>query len=91
MSIVSCGKGHRWAQAGNRTGHCSGCHRTFSGVTAFDAHQRMQDERSVCLDPGTLTGKDEKPRFRTVTDAAGATVWRSAADLPDGTFPVRAS
>ena len=30
--------------------HCSGCHATFSGITAFDAHRR----RFSCLDPSSV-------------------------------------
>ena len=75
-----------WHQAGNRTGHCSACHRTFSGITTFDAHQRMVDERSVCLDPGSLVDKAGALRFRAFTDRYGATVWRSATSLPEGVF-----
>lgn len=25
--------------SGNRAAHCGGCHETFTGITAFDAHQ----------------------------------------------------
>lgn len=75
-----------WHQAGNRTGHCSGCHRTFSGVTTFDAHQRIVNGRNVCLDPATLHDKNGDVRFRSFTDRAGATVWRNAQDRPAGTW-----
>lgn len=30
--------------------HCATCHRTFGGVTGFDAHRRA----GACLDPSTL-------------------------------------
>lgn len=43
-----------WKQSGNRTGHCSNCHRTFDGITAFDRHQRHVDGKLVCLDPFDL-------------------------------------
>jgi len=76
----------QWRQSGNRTGHCSGCHRTFSGEAAFDAHQTIPDGRVVCRDPGTLTTKDGTPKWRPFTDECGAQVWRSAAELPEGTF-----
>lgn len=39
----ACGK--TWEQAGNKSGHCSGCHETFYGLTAFDAHRK----HGVCL------------------------------------------
>jgi hypothetical protein len=41
----SCRCGSRWA--GKLTSHCGSCHRTFSGVGAFDRHRRG----GVCLDP----------------------------------------
>jgi hypothetical protein len=37
--------------------HCSGCHRSFSGVGLFDAHRSQYGERGACLDPATLTVK----------------------------------
>ena len=37
--------------------HCTGCHRTFNSVAAFDKHRRD----SKCLDPETLGMKmDDK-------------------------------
>lgn len=42
-----------WRQVGNRTGHCSLCHRTFIGVEAFDRHQVHSFGKVVCLDPMT--------------------------------------
>lgn len=48
-----CGKS--WEQHGNRTGHCAKCHETFEGITAFDAHQHVNDDGSVtCRDPRTV-------------------------------------
>lgn len=50
-----CGK--TWKQRGNTSGHCTGCHETFEGITLFDAHQRRDDESSktICLDPAKMT------------------------------------
>ena len=45
----SCGKS--WMQAGNMSGHCSACHETYYGVSAFDAHQRLVDDEIVCERP----------------------------------------
>ncbi|WP_442410520.1 FDXHR family putative zinc-binding protein [Mycobacterium sp.] len=45
----------RWT--GLNTCHCGKCHRTFTGISAFDEHRR----NSVCLDPATL------PRLALVT------------------------
>ncbi len=65
----------RWVQVGDRTGHCSGCHRTFSSVLAFDAHRQTVDERRACVDPARLMRADGRPRFVTRVDAAGGLVW----------------
>jgi hypothetical protein len=43
---------------GLSTCHCAGCHRTFTSVTAFDMHQRIQDGRNVCLDPAVMRKGD---------------------------------
>jgi len=78
--------GTQWRQSGNRTGHCSGCHRTFSGIAAFDAHQTVPEGRIVCRDPGTLTTHSGAAKWRTYRDECGALVWRSAVELPEGAF-----
>jgi hypothetical protein len=44
----SCACGARWT--GLTRAHCSGCHLTFSGITAFDLHRRG----GGCVDPSTL-------------------------------------
>ncbi len=31
--------------------HCSGCHRSFSGLSNFDRHQTMREGRTACHDP----------------------------------------
>ena len=44
--------GVSWTQHGNSSGHCSGCHRTFYGLTAFDNHfRRRPDGGPECTDP----------------------------------------
>ena len=91
MSATTCGGCTvRWHQAGNRTGHCSQCHRTFSGVTTFDAHQHMGDGDVICLDPALILRKHKDGttslRFKTFVDSEGATVWRSAEDRPEGSW-----
>jgi hypothetical protein len=42
----------RWG--GANTAHCSGCHRTFSGLTAFDKHRTGSHALGAreCLPPG---------------------------------------
>lgn len=54
---AACGKS--WKQRGNRTGHCSGCHETFEGVTLFDLHRRG----GVCADPKEMTVAGKPLRF----------------------------
>jgi len=34
--------------------HCSGCHRTFSAVYAFDLHRSRRGPHGSCVDPATL-------------------------------------
>ena len=46
--------------------HCGVCHRTWGGVTGFDAHRRD----GVCLDPATLGYVERDGVWRTpMTDA----------------------
>jgi hypothetical protein len=41
-----CGRcAQRWG--GMNTAHCAACHRTFTGITAFDAHRR----KGACESP----------------------------------------
>ena len=49
--------------------HCSACHRTFGGVTGFDAHRR----EGACLDPSGLGMADNGGVWRMpMTEAARA-------------------
>ena len=72
-----------WQQAGNRTGHCSACHRTFSGLAAFDGHQTIERGTVTCHDPATLRDRHGAPRWKATVDTAGATVWHSAREFPE--------
>ena len=46
---ITCGRcDARWT--GQGTCHCAGCHRTFTGVTAFDTHRK----NFACVDPATI-------------------------------------
>lgn len=36
--VGTCGCGAWWT--GQNTSHCTACHETFTGITAFDAHHR---------------------------------------------------
>lgn len=60
MNTHSCGA--RWT--GSRPAHCAGCHQTFSGTTAFDAHRRD----GACITP-------EAKGLIPEDNAHGTTVW----------------
>lgn len=44
--------------------HCSGCHRTFSGLALFDAHRRDIRGVGTCLNPAQITTKTGDPAMR---------------------------
>lgn len=46
--MISCRCGAIWTGLGRC--HCSGCHITVGGITAFDAHRRS----GKCLKPKTI-------------------------------------
>jgi hypothetical protein len=73
-NVVSHGAcGIQWTQVGNQTGHCSGCHLTFSGEWAFDRHQSIIDGRVVCKIPSSigLVAREDK-------NVAGSIIWGQA-------------
>lgn len=50
----------RWG--GTKTAHCSGCHETFTTVSAFDKHRGgSHPDNRYCINPGSvglvLTGR----------------------------------
>ncbi|WP_435406221.1 FDXHR family putative zinc-binding protein [Mycolicibacterium phlei] len=50
--------------SGTLTMHCSGCHRTFTGLTAFDKHRTGSHARGrYCLDPSEARGDDGESIF----------------------------
>lgn len=62
----ACGK--TWKQRGNRTGHCSGCHQTFEGLTLFDAHRVTNDDGTrSCLNPAEMTYYGQTPTLENST------------------------
>ena len=65
MGVGTCRCGAVWRQRGNRTGHCSECHETFEGITAFDRHQQMLEAApwQRCLDPVDVTNKAGDPAY----------------------------
>lgn len=54
-TITCSGCEAAWTALG--AAHCSGCHRTFSGILLFDAHRSQYGERGACLDPVTIRGE----------------------------------
>jgi len=72
VMVAYHGCGAQWMQQGSETGHCCGCHRTFSAERAFEAHRRDGN----CLDPATLERKNGAALLETFTDNAGCKVWR---------------
>jgi hypothetical protein len=61
-NAFECGTCHSW-WTGQLTSHCSGCHRTFTGLTAFDAHRDGNHANGTrhCVDPATLTDSKGQP------------------------------
>ena len=48
---------------GQNAQHCTGCHRTFSSISAADSHRWKRpkgEPNGVCLDPVTTDGWHEK-------------------------------
>jgi hypothetical protein len=61
--------------------HCAGCHRTFGGVTGFDAHRRA----GVCVDPVGLGYAERAGVWRVPIDGAGLERMRALRGLADAT------
>lgn len=53
---------HCGATYGGNAGHCSACHQTFSGDTAFDRHLASR-VTAGCHDPATLLDKQDRQVF----------------------------
>lgn len=73
--IATCHCGARWKQIGNATGHCAGCHNTFSSLAAFDAHFSGVSH----LDPALVTRSTGEPLFVAETGGAqpgNGVIWR---------------
>jgi hypothetical protein len=51
------------AVTGTSVCHCAGCCETFTGVEAFDYHQRLEGDRVVCVDPWTAVRRDGAAMF----------------------------
>jgi hypothetical protein len=81
-SVIECGGcGERWT--GLTPCHCPACHRTFSGITAFDKHRDGNHARGTrhCLDPATMrSGKGETVLITEERNNWTSPVWRSAEE-----------
>jgi hypothetical protein len=69
---------------GSNACHCAACHRTFTAITPFDLHQRLDGERVVCMDPKYTRGRHGDLIFREVRQG----VWGRNAERPPENFPV---
>lgn len=59
--------------------HCGRCHQTFTGVTAFDEHQRLTGVGVACLDPEATRDGAGRGRFAVWRVLAGGQpVWGRA-------------
>lgn len=57
--------------------HCSVCHRTFGGVTGFDAHRKD----GACLDPSALGYVERDGVWRTpMPESTRATLSRPSTE-----------
>ena len=52
---IRCGTCNYW-WTGLRACHCSGCHRTFTGLTAFDMHREGDHAKGTrhCVNPASV-------------------------------------
>jgi hypothetical protein len=53
-AAIVCPCGARWTGRGRA--HCGACHRTFTGVTAFDSHRTAagEGEHGGCREPADV-------------------------------------
>jgi hypothetical protein len=76
---ANCNCGVTFRTHGNKTGHCSGCHRTFTGIKAFDRHQTIDVGRVTCHDPASLyTEADPPDELYARREEDGVTYWTLA-------------
>jgi hypothetical protein len=61
-NAITCPRCDAW-WTGLTAGHCTGCHRSFTGIAAFDRHRsgsHAADTRH-CLDPATVLNEKGEP------------------------------
>ena len=49
---------------GHSTCHCAACHRTFTSLSGFDAHQTIEGSGVRCTDPAGMCRKNGNPVFQ---------------------------
>jgi hypothetical protein len=64
-----------------RRAHCTACHHTFTGASAFDAHQTGYDP-VTCLNPTTV-GLERKPSGLWGAPPPENPHWLSPRNTPD--------
>jgi hypothetical protein len=71
--------------------HCTGCHRHFVGLKAFDTHWRGGRDRR-CVDPLSLRREDGNPLMVREERALGAiyTMWQASRHGPGAPSRVNA-
>lgn len=76
---ITHGKCGSW-WTGERAAHCGACCETFSGLTAFDRHQRRADDGQLCRKPADvgLVPVDKPWGVMWSCPSTGANPWGSA-------------
>lgn len=61
LAAIHCKCGAWWT--GFNSGHCTACHQTFTGISAFDRHRTGSHAAGnrTCLDPATLLTEAGEP------------------------------
>ncbi len=76
---IGCGRcNNRWG--GTSTCHCSGCHETFTGLTAFDQHRTGSHTHSTrrCLPPAEAGLQDARRNYPCWGTPGNGTEWWEA-------------
>ena len=81
MRIYHRACGQWWTGTG--VGHCSGCHREFTG-SAFDRHQTIHHGEVTCHDPATMVDKHGRWIFHGIEKPWGV-LWALVASEAEKT------
>jgi hypothetical protein len=76
----TCRCGAHWG--GLSTGHCSACHLTFTGITAFDKHRTGShaNDTRACLDPASVGLVDANRAYPCWGFPGGDNHWTDGGD-----------